>query len=447
MRNMNRNPWRKCAIYALFLINLVVVVGIWYTHSGVALASGRTPASLRSLSNISAISAVYLILIQLLLIGRTAWIEKTFGLDKLSRLHHWLGLGIPVLIIIHPILLSVGAAWGTNKTWLDMWWRMANYIEDVGKATIAAGLFIVLVVLSILIVYKKLKYETWFYTHLLMYLAILLAFGHQLGSGDDFKEAWTRVYWLMLYAFVLFNLAYYRFILPVWSTWKHGFVVDHVEQESKGVWSIYIKGKDLGSFKVKAGQFFILRFLDKENWWQAHPFSLSCAPNKDFLRITIKDLGDFTSRMGQIKPGTRVLIDGPHGTFVVDKARKERFLLIAGGIGITPVRSLAQELVERKSDTVLLYAFRTEQDAVLKDELDVMAQQSGLRVACVISNDEKWEGEKGSLDKEKIQRLTPDFMDREIYLCGPPPMTKTVLTALHDLGVPKSQIHFERFSL
>jgi predicted ferric reductase len=443
---MSLNSWRKCVIYALFLINLVVVVSIWSTHSGVAFGTGRTPAVMRSLSNISAILAVYLILIQLLLIGRTKWVEQTFGMDKLSRLHHWLGLGIPVLIIIHPVFLGVGAAWGTNKTSFEMLWRMVNYMEDVGKAAVATGLFIALVILSVLIVYKKLKYETWFYTHLIMYLAILLAFGHQLGSGDDFKEAWTRVYWLALYAFVLINLLYYRFFLPVWITWRHGFTVDRLVQESKGVWSIYIKGKDLGSFKVKAGQFFIFRFLDKKNWWQAHPFSLSCAPNKDFLRITVKDLGDFTSRIGQIKAGTRVLVDGPYGVFTIDKAQKDKFLLLAGGVGITPVRSLAQELTEKKKDAVLLYACRTGEEAILKNELDTMAQQSGLKVTCVTSDDKAWEGEKGFLDKEKIQRLAPDFMEREVYLCGPPPMTKAVLAALRDLGTPKSQIHFERFS-
>lgn len=444
---MTNDTCKKWALYVFALLNLAIVISIWSIHSGVALESGRTASILRSLSNLSAILAVYLILLQLLLIGRTRWIERIFGMDKLSVLHHWIGIGVPALIIIHPVFLALGASWGTKNSWWTALWRMVNLMPDVGKAAIAAILFIVLVVLSVLIVLKKLKYETWFYTHLVMYLAILLAFGHQLQWGDDFKVGWTIWYWYALYAFVLLNLVYYRFFLPVWMTWKHGFVVDRVVPEKDGVWSIYIRGKSLEKYKVKAGQFFIVRFLDKRNWWQAHPFSMSCAPNAEYIRLTIKRLGDFTARMGEIKPGTKVLMDGPHGAFTIDKAQKNKFLLIAGGVGITPIRSLVQSLVEQKKDVVLLYASRSCQEAVLKDELDAIAQQSALRFACIMSDDQTWPDEKGYLDKEKIQRLAPDLLERDVYLCGPPLMTKMVLSALHDSGMPKSQIHYERFSL
>jgi len=438
--------WKGWSIIAFAFLNLIIVIAIWNTNSGVALASGRWPLILRSLSNLVAFLAAYCILLQLLMIARVKWIEAVFGLDRLARWHHTNGFILPFLILTHPILLVASASLASKRDWWTSFLRIVNFVPGAWYAVIAAGLFVLLVVMAVLIVFKKLKYEAWYLTHLIMYVAVLLAFTHQF-SGDDLGAAWPRIYWYAVYIFVLANVLYFRFYLPTWRTLKHKFRVDRVVKEAGDVYSIYIKGQRLDKFKVKAGQFFIFRFLDAKRWWQAHPFSLSCLPNGQYLRISVKSSGDYTSVLEKVKPGTRVYIDGPHGVFKVDKAGKDKFLLIGGGIGITPVRSIAEELAQKGKDAILLYANRMSSATVFKDELDKMAKAPNFKVQYIMNDDPQWPGEKGYLDKEKIQRLVSDLLDREVYLCGPAPMMAAILKILHSLDVPRSQIHFEKFSL
>lgn len=435
---------KKLGLALIVFLTLLVSILIWANHSGSLMLNGRLPVILRSLSNLMALLAAYAILLQILMIGRIKWIESVFGLDKLSRWHRINGFVIPFLILVHPILLIVSSSLVSGRDWLTSFLRLVR-IEDVLNATIGAGLFLVLVLISVLIVYKKLKYETWYLTHLVMYAAVLLAFGHQL-AGDDLGGFWPMTFWYAMYVFVLVNLIYFRFFLPIWKTLKHEFKVARVVKETGDVYSIYISGKDLDKFKVKAGQFFIFRFLDRKRWWQAHPFSLSCLPNGQFLRISVKASGDFTSALDKVKLGTKVYIDGPHGVFTADRSTKDKYLLIAGGIGITPIRSLAEKLCSEQKDSVLLYACRNSENIVFKEELNHLPSTK-FKVYCVLSGDAGWQGEKDYIDQEKIQRLAPDFMDREVYLCGPKPMMAQVRSVLKKLGVPKHQIHFEQFSM
>ncbi|MHB8830523.1 MAG: ferredoxin reductase family protein [Patescibacteria group bacterium] len=438
--------WKGWLLIAFAFINLIAVIIIWDTNSGASLLSGRLPSTLRSLSNLLAFLAAYLILLQLLMIARVKWIEAVFGLDKLARWHHANGFILPFLILAHPILLVISASLASKRDWWTSFLRIVNFVPGAWYAVIAAGLFISLVIMAVLIVFKKLKYEAWYLTHLIMYAAVLLVFSHQL-SGDDLGADWPRVYWYTIYIFVLINVLFFRFFLPVWKTLKHGFKVDKVVKEAGDVYSIYITGRHLDKYKVKAGQFFVFRFLDAKRWWQAHPFSLSCLPNGQYLRISVKSSGDYTSELDKVKPGTRIFIDGPHGVFKIDKASKNKFFLIGGGIGITPVRAIAEELAQKSKDTILFYASRTASATVFKDELDNLAKASKFKVQYIMSDDQQWPGEKGFIDKEKIQRLVPDLLEREVYLCGPAPMMTAILKALHSLGMPKSQIHFEKFSL
>ena len=149
--------------------------------------------------------------------------------------------------------------------------------------------------------------------------------------------------------------------------------MDRVVRETDDVVSVYIRGRNLSCFRFAGGQFMILRFLAKGFWWQAHPFSLSCPPNGDYLRVSIKNSGDFTAKVPNLQPGTRVLIDGPHGIFTSRRSAKNKVLLIAGGIGITPLRSMANDLAVGGKNVVLLYGNRRHKDVVFQSEFDPLA--------------------------------------------------------------------------
>jgi predicted ferric reductase len=444
---MKRN--KKLVFHFIFLITLGFVLGFWWKGSGPLLTLSMGSA-LISLGRLWGLLAAYFVLLQLVLIGRPRWLEPVFGLDRLSYIHHLNGTFLLFFILAHPLFLSLGYGMAGKVPAFSQLIIFIRTFEDVLSAAIALGLFVLIVALSYLIYInrKSIKYEWWYTTHLLTYVAIALAFSHQLTNGGDFVgNAWFTAYWYALYAFALGNILIFRFIKPAWQLQQHRFVVDKVQSETKDVTSIYITGKKMDKFKPQPGQFMIFRFLAPPFWWQAHPFSLSGRPDENHIRISIKNVGDFTSQVKNIKPGTRVLIDGPHGIFTKEAASKNKILLIAGGIGITPIRSLIEQLAKAGKNVILLYANRTQNDIAFKKELDDLSSQYCFPVYHILSQQPDYPGEKGYIDKNLIQHLVPDVSEREVYLCGPVPMMKKVVDDLVKLGVKRSLIHFEKFSL
>ena len=317
-------------------------------------------------------------------------------------------------------------------------------------AVIGQGLMIIAIIISVFAVLKKVRYETWYGEHLLQYVALALVFGHQVAIGSDFTDnRYFKIYWCALYAFVAGVVVYCRFLNPLKYYLRHRFRVARLVTETGDVTSIYIEGKDLEKYPVKAGQFLIVRFLAKGFRWEAHPFSMSCCPDGGQLRLTIKQLGDFTRKIPELKPGTPVLIDGPNGIFTAGNSGSNKVLMIAGGIGITPVRSVAEEMVYAGRDIVLIYGNRNSKSIVFKKELDELASkaQGRLKIFHVMSDEPGWPGEKGRIDRERIERLAPDIMERDVFLCGPPVMMKGIRATLAGMNVPSSRIHYERFAL
>ncbi|MFA5185709.1 MAG: ferredoxin reductase family protein [Patescibacteria group bacterium] len=441
----NSRRLKSAVLWIFFAANLAVISWFWWSGSHTYI-TGDIPKQLIAAGRISGLLLVYFVLLQLLLIGRTGWIEKLFGLDKLSRLHHWIGFALLSFLLAHPLLLTIGYSYRNGKSILQQYFDFFGW-EDVFKAAIAFWLFVFVIAASLVIVARKMKYETWYFIHLATYLAILLAFGHQLNVGRDLMDTTFAGYWYALYAFVILNFVYYRFFRPLYNQFRFGFTVDRIVEETPDVISIYLKGQSLEKFSYKAGQFLIVRFLAKGYWWQAHPFSISSSPGDGNLRLTIKNSGDFTASLWQLKPGSKVLVDGPHGIFTADRAEHDKFLFIAGGIGVTPILSLIGTLAPTGKDCTLIYASRDMASTALKGEIDALAAKHKCRVHYVISNDPNWDGEKGFVDKDLLIRLVPDIRERDTFLCGPPMMMAVVRKALETCGVPRSCIHFEKFSL
>ncbi len=382
-----------------------------------------------------------------MLMGRAVWVERVFGLDKLSRVHRLNGYLSFTFIILHPLLITLGYSALSDTGFLTQFIFFIKEFDDLLNAFISMLLFISIVGLSVHIVRKRVKYETWYYVHLATYLAVLLAWGHQLELGSEFHvHPNFRLYWILLYAFVFGNLLIFRFIKPILNFFVQNFVVENVVNETDTCISIYIKGNALTKLKVQPGQFVIVRFLAWPYILQAHPFSFSAVPTNNTLRLTIKSVGDFTGQLKSLKPGTKVLLDGPFGIFTKKAATHNKFLFIAGGIGITPINAMLHSLASQEKDAVLLYANKFANDIPLKKELDALSLQEGIKIHYFC--EETAQGVHcGRITKEKIKELVSDYMERDIFLCGPPPMMQSLLKDLQELGVAKSQIHFELFSL
>jgi predicted ferric reductase len=354
-----------------FVINLIIIFYIWWLGSNYSLTSPDLAGKLVALGKLSGFLAAYVILVQITLVGRLPWIEHAFGHDRMNKIHRWIGYSIGIFFLAHPLLLIFGFS---SQIHVSFWEQFLSFLvnrQNVTLAFLGFLLFLVIIAISIPIIKKKLQYESWYFTHLLVYLAIFLIFGHQIVASDIARTPWILTYWYALNWTVWLTLFSYRFLCPLYRANKYKFVIDKVISETPDVNSVYITGKNIDQFRFNSGQFANLYFLQK-GMWSAHPFSFSDGPNGKYLRFSIKGSGDFTSQILKLKPGTRVLIDGPLGVFTEEFSKRNKFLFIAGGIGITPLRALLNPLTEKRKNVVLLYACRTESDIAFRREIEAL---------------------------------------------------------------------------
>ena len=436
----------KTAWFAIFWANWIILFLFWWIGSGGDLLYGGG-STLVAFGRLLGLMATYMILIQFFTMGRAPFLERVFGLDRLTRIHHQNGKWGMLALLCHPPLLILGYARNAGST-------IAQEAKDVFLMPhiIPAGagllLFIVVVASSIVIVRRKLRYETWYVVHLLAYLAVFLSLGHQFSLGKDLlSNTLFYGYWVLLYVAVFSFHAVFRFGRPLYLFARHRFSVQRITQENYNTYSVVITGRAMDRFLVRPGQFLIVRFFARGSWWQAHPFSLSAVPDGTCIRVTIKALGDFTHTVKDIPPGTSVLIDGPYGIFTDGPRVQKKVLCIAGGIGITPIRSLMEGMSREGKDVVLLYANKTAKDIVFQQELQDVAARLRASIIHIVSDDPNFSGEQGTLDGPRIQALVPDTPEREVFLCGPVPMMRAIVPALVALGVSSKRIHTEQFSL
>lgn len=434
-------------VLTLVGINAVLIVGMWVRHGGISLL-GSTQANLTGLGQLTALLGTYAALVQIVLMSRSPWLEQSIGMDRLAHWHRWLGFSCVTLICGHVVFSTAGYALGDGSSFLGEFWTLITTYQYVLMATVATGLLITIAVTSMRAARRRLKYETWHFIHFYTYLAIALAFGHELAVGFDFSADSVAVgYWIALYVAVTACVLAFRIGDPVRLSLRHRLHVGSVVRETDDTVSVYITGRNLERLRCRAGQFFKWRFMTSDGWWKAHPFSLSAAPNNQFLRITVKNLGDGTGAIQGLRPGTAVVAEGPYGLFTAAKRQVPRVVLIAGGVGITPLRALLEELPAGKDSLVLVYRARRTEDIIFRDEIDeLVAARRGV-AHYVIGDVEDGTLLEEPLSPTGIRRLVPDIKNREVFVCGPPGMMTTLRSSLRTLRIPRSRIHYERFAL
>ena len=427
------------------IVNLAIIFYFWYQSSG-AMLYGK-PANLYiALGRLAGLMLVSTILLQFLMMGRARFLERVWGLDKLSRLHHWNGIFAVTFLFAHPFFVTLGYAAADQAGFWNQLLTLLRTFENVLPAALAVIIFLAVIITSIIIIRENWNFELFYFIHLSVYLAILIAFNHQFELGGDFiGNPVFRAYWAVLYTTVFGLLICYRLIRPAWLFYRYRFYVQSITGETPNTISIKIGGRGINDFSVDDGQFMIFRFLSRQLWWQAHPFSLS-GRGDGWLRITVKAVGDYTTELSNLKVGAKVIIEGPYGIFTLGAAHKNKFLLIAGGIGITPIRSMVYELAEKGRDVILLYGNRTENDIVFFDELKKLKGKHNIQISHILSHEERSGFEKGWIDENKIRRLAPDFKEREIYLCGPPVMMKKLILTFKIMKIAPNRVHYENFS-
>jgi predicted ferric reductase len=433
-------------VLALLGVNAALIVGMWIRHGGLSTL-GSASADLTAAGELTALLGTYAALVQLLLMSRSPVIEQLAGPDRLAHWHRWLGFSCTVLICGHVVLTTTGYALGDGSSVAAEAWTLLTTYPWMLMAAAGTVCLLMVAVTSVRIARRRLRYETWHFVHLYAYLAIALSLGHQLAVGNDLStDPVARVYWIALYAAVAGCVLAFRVGHPLRLALRHRLRIAQVVPEASGVVSIYVTGRDLEQLRARAGQFFRWRFLAGDGWWKAHPFSLSAAPNARFLRLTVKAVGDGSGDVQRLAPGTRVIAEGPYGIFTAERRRRPGVLLIAGGVGITPLRALLEELGGRGSVT-LLYRASSWDDVLFRAEIDELIRARRGTVHYLVGRRSTAELADDPLSARSLRRLAPDVRERDVFLCGPPGLVSSVCASLRELGVPDAQIHHERFAL
>jgi predicted ferric reductase len=439
--------WNVAAVEILIVVavNAAVIVGMWVRHGGITNVAD-TATAINAAGQLTALLGTYLALLGLLLVARSPWLDQLFGTDRLIGWHRWVSFGTVWLLVAHTVLTTVGYAGIARAGVLDEWWTLLGTYPYVLMATVGMVMLIVVAATSIRAARRSLSYETWYGIHLYGYLAIALAFFHELAVGTDFaSDTVAQLYWVALYVVVIGCIVAFRIGQPLRLYTRHHFRVANLIEESPGVVSVYVTGKNLDQLPVRAGQFFVCRFLQGGGWWRPHPYSLSAMPNTQFLRFTVKQSGDDTDALRQLRIGTRVFLEGPYGAFTGAARTQPGVLLIAGGIGITPLRALMEELSERRNEVVLLYRASSWDQVVFKNEIDSLMRSRHASVHYLIGR--RRPDRQGDLfSPHSIERMVPDLAQRDIYVCGPESMIHHVQRSVRALGIPRKQIHAERFA-
>ncbi|MGW1717480.1 ferredoxin reductase family protein [Streptomyces sp. NPDC002156] len=423
----------RTGLYAVLAAN-VAVVTVFFAQAGFA------SNALIVMGRLAGLYGALFMAFQLVLVARLPWLDHRIGMDRLTSWHRWVGFGLLWTLMSHAVFITFGYAEGTSMGPVDELVELAETTEGVLRAIVALVLIMIIGAVSARYARRRLAYETWHFIHLYTYVAVVLAFTHQVGVGTTFtSSSAATTYWWALWGVALGSVFLGRVVLPLRKNLRHQLRVSAVVPEADNVVSIYMTGRDLDKLPARAGQFFLWRFLTKDRWWQANPFSLSAAPDGRSLRLTAKVAGDGTATLKHIPVGTRVFAEGPYGAFTSMHRTRPEAVLIAGGVGVTPIRALLEEI---QGHAVVIYRVARDQDAVLYEELRDIAHAKGAELHLVsgpVAPDK--------LAPAELAKLVPDITDRDVFLCGPPPMMNAVLRSLRELGVPKSQTHFERFSL
>jgi len=429
-------------LYLLLVVSPLLVISVVRpeTHNSLVYDIGRHLALL----------GFVLLVLQVVLASRLRSVDRAVGLNLAYVFHRNMGIFAAALLLTHPLLLAAGGLGGNFLIKWDVPWY-------IWLARLALVFLLILVTVSLLWDRLGLKFETWRLGHDVSGPVILvLVFVHSWYAGGDLTLLPLKILWVAFISLAVVLYTYHRLVRPRLLR-RRPYQVTEVRQEVPRVWTLsFAPPPGQPRFEFLPGQWqFLTLYRGRGLPVEEHHFTISSSPAEpDFHTSTIKEVGDFTATIGQTRAGDQAVIHGPFGRFShILHPQARDLVFIAGGIGITPLMSNLRHMRDTGSDkeVLLLYANSTPEDIVFREELAQMeaAKKPRLRVVHIISRPgPDWTGEKGRLDRQKLQRLCGDRLDRStFFLSGPPGLVAAMVIILEDLGVEPSRLSVEYFSL
>ncbi|MEU2421703.1 ferric reductase-like transmembrane domain-containing protein [Streptomyces sp. NPDC007851] len=428
------------AVLALLWTGAAAVLLLWWSDTGSVVGAAGW---LTGAGRIAGLLCGYSCAVLVGLMARVPLLEVRIGSDRVARWHAMAGRYTVCLLVAHVALILTGYAAQDHASIVHETLDVVLHYPDMLKATAGTVILFAVGVTSVRAARRRTSYEFWYYVHLLTYAAVFLAFFHQLTLGNDFNgKPVATAFWYALYLGVAALVLWFRILAPVRLNLRHRLRVHSVQKEAPGVYSVVVQGRRTGELDARAGQFFRWRFFGGDGMgWTSTPYSLSAPPRGDLLRITVKALGDHSAAVPLLRPGTRVWAEGPYGSLTADRITGHRTLLIAAGVGVTPLRALFETL---PGEVTLLYRARTAEDLALGGELEAIARWRGSQVLYALNGPH---GERPALTPESLRATFPGLAGYDVYICGPHGFAQELYGALRAAGVPDRRIHHESFEL
>jgi len=423
-------------VFALILLTLV------RPHTG--------DGFIHQLGKNCALVAFILITLQVVLGARIKWVERPIGLDKIFRFHKAAGVIALCLVLLHVTLIS----WGTGH------WYLLDSLHvkwPIWLGRLALLALLATVVTSLWRRKLNIEFESWRKLHNVLFATILtFGFVHSFKIGGDLTAPALRIYWVLALAVAAAVYLFHRLMRPA-RLKRNAYTVTAVRQDAPKVWTIHFAPPTgQGVYPYAPGQFHYItlrrgRGLPVEE----HHWTISWTPTRPGIASTIKEVGDFTSTIGQTRVGDKADVDGPYGRFsYLFHPDENDLIFVCGGIGITPFLAMLRHMHDTGSrkKVLLLWSNRTEEEFVAREELEQIARSGkpGLKIVPFLTKaGEGWSGERGRINKDAIARHLPPVngTTRGAYVCCPPSMMRIVMPALGELGIPAERIHDEMFSL
>jgi predicted ferric reductase len=427
----------RIAFYIAVTVSLFLILVGWWHVSGQGL--GAPGERFTAIGRLFGLLAAWCIVLEIILMSRTPFIEQNFDLHDTVDLHRLIGYSLLIGISAHTVFLVVGYAIPIHANLFIQFIQFNTQYEDILWATVGTLVLFGASALSVRIVRSHIRYELWYVVHLTIYLAILLTFLHEVKTGGDFVGQFLfTAYWYMLYIFAFLVWLWYRVLRPFVLLARYRFKIQTVEKSANDTYSIIMTGRNIETFSFIPGQYATWRILAPGLWLEAHPFSISSQPGSAQLRFSIRTNGDYTKKLALLQPGAYVILDGPRGSFGPGRAEgTSNVTLIAGGIGVTPYIPMIDHLLRQQKNVTLLYSARTPSDFAFVKELMAL-EKRGLLVKLFLDS----QGQR--IEKSTLKQIS--HTNTTVYICGPDSMSKSLTNTLEQDGFPHQRIIIERFA-
>ncbi len=379
------------------------------------------------------------------LTARFRFVTEPWGEDVIYHFHRQISLLGVGLVVAHPLIL-----FAVRPELI----ALLNSITAPWRARFAALSVYSLIALVVMAVWRtklRIRYETWHLTHILLaIIAVTAGLLHMVGWGFYLHDPRKRALWIGLTIFWLALLLYVRIAKPMFLL-RRPYRISEVRKERGDTSTLVMQPDGHPGFRFSPGQFAWLTVWGSPFKITGHPFSFSssAAVSGGRVEMTIRNLGDFTSEIHKVPVGKRVYLDGPYGAFTIGNPA-DMHVLIAGGIGITPMMSMIRTLADQRDTrpVILLYGSVDWESITFREELETLKARLNLKVVHVLTNPpDGWAGERGFITAEVFKRhLPPPYGGHEYFICGPNVMMDAIEKALGEMHVPMSKYHSERYS-